>query len=376
MRILFFIKSLTLPGGGAEKVMSEVASALSERGHEVTAASFDRLGTPDFYSFDARVKRARLSIGDVSASSGAMAFVRSIRSLRKLMIQNNPDVAVGFMHSAFVPLALSAAWTKVPLVASEHTPVEHYRSRPLQFRLARWCARRFAAMTIPSERARNAFPADLRSRMVVIPNAVSAKRSRQQVDAAGGPRVLAVGGLREEKGHAVLLAAFSRIAPAFPNWTLRLVGEGACRAALERQVVELGLWKQVNLAGAVADVGTEYEAAEILAVPSTYESFGLATADGLAHGLPALGFADCPGTNELIVDGVNGLLVSGEDRAAALAQGLAKLMNDPALRRRLGAAGPASVERYSPGSVFDRWEELLRATAAQSDRLQAASTCA
>jgi glycosyltransferase involved in cell wall biosynthesis len=375
MRILFLIKS-TVPGGGAEKVLSEVASALSQRGHDVTVASLDRPGAPDFHPFDARVKRAPLSIGDVSVSSGAMAFVQSIRSIRRLMIQNNPDVAVGFMHSAFVPLALSAAWTKVPLVASEHTPVQHYRSRPLQFRLVRCCARRFAAMTIPSERARDAFPAELRARMVVIPNPVSAKRS-PQVEGAGGPRVLAVGRLREEKDHAVLLAAFSRIAPRFPNWTLRLVGEGPCGAALERQVVELGLGRQVILAGAVADVGTEYEAAEIIAVPSAYESFGLATADGLAHGLPAVGFADCPGTNELIIDGVNGLLVSGEDRAAALAQGLAKLMSDPAIRRQLGAAGPASVERYSPGSVFDRWEELLRAAAAaQSGPPQLVSTCA
>ena len=375
MRILFLIKS-TVPGGGAEKVLSEVASALSQRGHDVTVASFDRPGTPDFHSFDARVKRVPLSIGDVSVSSGAMAFVQSIPSIRRLMIQNDPDVAVGFMHSAFVPLALSAAWTKVPVVASEHTPVEHYHSRPLQFRLVRWCARRFAAMTIPSERARDAFPADLRARMVVIPNPVSAKRSRQQVEGVGGPRVLAVGRLREEKGHAVLLAAFSRIAPRFPNWTLRLVGEGPCGAALERQVVGLGLRRQVILAGAVADVGTEYEAAEIVAVPSAYESFGLATAEGLAHGLPAVGFADCPGTNELIIDGFNGLLVSGEDRAAALAQGLAKLMSDPALRRQLGAAGPASVERYSPGSVFDRWEELLRAAAAHSAPPQVVSTCA
>jgi glycosyltransferase involved in cell wall biosynthesis len=60
-----------------------------------------------------------------------------------------------------------------------------------------------------------------------------------------------------------------------------------------------------------------------------------------------------------VKDGVNGLLVEGQDRAAALAQGLADLMRSPAQRQRLGAAGPASIADFAPERVADQWEKLL-----------------
>jgi glycosyltransferase involved in cell wall biosynthesis len=83
----------------------------------------------------------------------------------------------------------------------------------------------------------------------------------------------------------------------------------------------------------------------------------------MAHGLPAVGFADCPGTNELIVDGENGLLVAGEDRPAALATGLARLMGSAEERVRMGAAAPARIAPFAPERVVDRWEALLSAAA-------------
>jgi glycosyltransferase involved in cell wall biosynthesis len=95
-------------------------------------------------------------------------------------------------------------------------------------------------------------------------------------------------------------------------------------------------------------------------MPSLYESFGLATAEALAHGLPAVGFADCPGTNELIENEVNGLLVPAGDRVAGLAAALSRLIEDSDLRRRLGQAGPQSVARFSVDTIVAQWEELLR----------------
>ena len=112
-------------------------------------------------------------------------------------------------------------------------------------------------------------------------------------------------------------------------------------------------------AGAVVGAG----AASLGAAPSPYESFGLATAEALAAEVPAVGFADSPGTNEIIQDNVNGLLVSGPDRVEALANGLARLMVDEKLRRKLGKAGPASVAKYGVEPVTDQWEDLLRSIA-------------
>jgi glycosyltransferase involved in cell wall biosynthesis len=88
------------------------------------------------------------------------------------------------------------------------------------------------------------------------------------------------------------------------------------------------------------------------------------TAEALAHGLPAVGFADCPGTNELIVHGSNGILVAGGERVRALGTALRLLMNSPTLRVELGRNGPGSVLRFSLDAITDRWEALLTLVAA------------
>jgi len=196
--------------------------------------------------------------------------------------------------------------------------------------------------------------------MHVIPNPVSASPAAR-ADTGGGARkrVLTVGRLAEQKDQRTLIAAFARLADEFRDWDLRIVGEGDLRPALERQIADLGMTQRIDLAGAVADVASEYAAAQMFALPSSYESFGLVTAEAFGHGLPVVGFADCPGTNALIVDGVNGILVGGPDRISAFADGLRRLMRDANLRADLGRAAPDTVADYGIERVVAEWERLL-----------------
>jgi len=361
MKLLFVIKSLALAGGGAERVLCALASELSSRGHDVGIASFDPAGAQPFYPLDQSVTWHRLGIGDVQANTGLIAFGRRVRSLRTLLHGSMPDVAIGFMHSAFVPLAIAAVGLPVRVIASEHTAAAHYRGRPAQALLMRLTAPMYRAHTVISDAVRADFPPAVSARMVTIPNPVVGGNVRR-TSVSEARTILCVGGLRPEKAQATLLAAFASIASTASGWKLRMVGDGPLRGELEGLSRALELGERVEFTGAVTDVGPEYSKAAIFVTPSSYESFGLATAEALAKGLPAIGFRDCPGTNELIVDGVNGLLVDGADRVAALAAGLERLMTSPELRSKLGAAGPKSVERYALANVVDRWEAVLQAT--------------
>jgi glycosyltransferase involved in cell wall biosynthesis len=273
------------------------------------------------------------------------------------------------MHSAYIPLGLALLGSGIPVVASEHIAYDHYRTRPLQAALLRLTPLLVRAVTVISPAIRNGFPPMLRRRMAVIPNPVG-MQGRRAADLSGeaGPMktLLSVGRLEEQKDHRTLIDAFARIASGFPDWRLRIVGEGGLRSNLEAQVERLGMADRISLPGATSDIEEEYAAAQLFAMPSSYESFGLATAEALSHGLPVVGFADCPGTNELIQDGVNGLLVQGPDRAAALAEGLADLMSSSARRKELGVAGTASMSDFAPERVADRWEKLLIAIADRS----------
>jgi glycosyltransferase involved in cell wall biosynthesis len=362
MDILFWIPALGGRGGGAERVLSIVSSGLAARGHEVVVASADRSGTPSFYAFDPAVRWACLG-----EKPGAPWHPAALSRLRAELVRSRPDVAIGFMFAGYATLAAAATGTGVPIVASEHTAFDHYRQRALQSRLLQSATRRFSAITIPSERVRSGYPAVVADRMTVIPNPLPKVGTGRREAKDKRKRLLAVGNLREEKGHLVLLDAFSRIAKDHPDWELRLVGEGPLKATLEQAIRSNGLSGRAEIAEVVSDIATEYAAADLFAMPSAYESFGLATAEALASGLPAVGFADCPGTNEIIRDGLNGLLVQGPDRAEALAAGLSRLMGEPALLAELSSRAPETVADYEAEGIIMRWEEVLQSVASNAD---------
>ena len=125
-------------------------------------------------------------------------------------------------------------------------------------------------------------------------------------------------------------------------------------------ITELGLEGRVELPGFVRDTDCEYVRASIFVLPSRYESFGMVVAEALGYGLPVVAFANCLGANEIVANGCNGILVDGPEREQALANGLARLIRDPETRACLGAAGPASIERFKTETVVRRWETLLQ----------------
>jgi GalNAc-alpha-(1->4)-GalNAc-alpha-(1->3)-diNAcBac-PP-undecaprenol alpha-1,4-N-acetyl-D-galactosaminyltransferase len=76
-----------------------------------------------------------------------------------------------------------------------------------------------------------------------------------------------------------------------------------------------------------------------------------------------VGFADCPGTNELVRCGRNGLLASGGlDRAESMANALRVLMTDDQLRISLSSCSKDTLETFQLGPVVDRWEQLMEKT--------------
>jgi glycosyltransferase involved in cell wall biosynthesis len=364
MKLLFAVKTLDVPGGGAERVLTIVASGLAEKGHDVTALTFDRPGGESFYPMGNGVKRTCLGIGPTSRPTRLKPFIARLSVLRRTIREERPDVVVGFMHSMFVPLAISMVGIGTPLVASEHIVPEYYKGRRLEYALFKMACLMARRVTVLSEAVRRSYARILQKRMVPMPNPVVVYQNCDVdvvADKKSPKTVLSVGRLEHQKDHKTLVDAFASIADQFPEWNLRIVGDGSLRGDLEAAVSRYGLEDRVSLPGSTDRIDREYSQAQLMALPSRFESFGMATAEALAVGLPVLGFADCPGTNELIRHDENGWLVggSGEDRVRAFADGLAKLMTDDSIRVRLGSAGRQSVDGFAPATVVSKWTRLL-----------------
>jgi glycosyltransferase involved in cell wall biosynthesis len=353
------------PGGGAERVLADVANGLVERGHQVALVTSDPPGGESYYPLHANIERIELDLAPTDKASNLLIILRRMLAMRRAIQMCLPDIVIGFMHSTFVPLSLSMLGTSIPLVGSEHIIYDHYRRLPLQKILLLLSSSLITRITCTSSQALLSFPSAIQRKMVVIRNSVPIPTgARADTLGSGQSRkvLLSVGRLEAQKDHSVLVNAFAQIAEKVPDWDLRIIGEGALRAQLEAQISTLGLGNRVRLPGPTRDITKEYLSAQLFVVSSRYESFGLATAEALAHGLPVVGFANCPGTNQLVRTGKNGVLANGTDRAASLASALHALMTDNRLRVRLARKSNDILNNFCPEHVLDCWERLIEKT--------------
>ncbi len=369
MKLLFAIKSLNSVSGGAERVLADVTGWLG-REHSVTVLTCDRPGGQSLYPLDPAVRRVDLGIGEAGRPARLLETLRRMHAARRVVLAERPDVVVAFMHSMYLPLSIALAGTKIPMIASEHNVPDRYRSHRLQYAALHVVPLLVDTITVPSEQARQAYPAWFRRHMTAMPNPVTLvddKRADPVGPAEGRKVILSIGRLVEQKDHKSLVDAFAAVAPEFPDWDLRIIGEGDLRAPLEQQIKALRLQDRIALPGSTSAIAEEYRRAQIYVQPALYESFGLVVAEAQGYGLPVVGFADCLGVAERIQDGFNGIAVVGENRPQALAQGLRTLMMEPMLRAALGANGPRAVRPYSLDRVGGQWEALLHSVVVRAD---------
>ncbi|WP_210527758.1 glycosyltransferase [Rubellimicrobium arenae] len=388
-RIAFIVEKLAQRSGGAERVLIETANALAARGHSVEIITHEYRGAPPFYPLAPGVMlsnlrnlhRSRLKrridgarsllerAPDVPGLDRLVWFSRHGSFWRQLSAHlqvMQPDVAVAFMPPAISALALAKIPPSVRRVASIHNVPEQEFMNPERWDSSRLDRRRrlellsrFDRITVLLPEHRDWFAPDLRPAISVIPNAIEPVPPERIAAAARENVVMAVGRLATVKRNELLLEAWSRLAPEFPDWSLQIFGVGPLQDQLAARI-EASELQSAHLMGHVPDIKDRYLRSAILAHPAEFEGFGLAPAEALAAGLPVVGFADCSGVNTLVQDQINGLLVPGEgDRVANYASALASLMRDGALRARLGAQGPASMSVYAPPIIIDGWEQII-----------------
>lgn len=231
-------------------------------------------------------------------------------------------------------------------------PLEPSRKRAL-----RGAAIRLAISRYTLSRARELYPG---LSAEILPLALEERPAEGQVDLdvverAGEGFALIVGRMASSeryKGHDELFEALPRVLSRVPDARLVIAGGGDDRPRLEAKAASLGVADRLFFTGFVSEatLAVLYDRAALLAMPSRGEGFGLVYLEAMRVGIACLA-ARGTAAAEVVADGETGILVDPSD-CEELAAALARLLGEPEIRRRMGAAGKIRWEREFRYALF------------------------
>ncbi|MDR0541267.1 MAG: glycosyltransferase family 4 protein, partial [Dysgonamonadaceae bacterium] len=170
--------------------------------------------------------------------------------------------------------------------------------------------------------------------------------------------VIAVGRYDYQKGFDRLIEAWRLIHKRFPDWKLKIIGDGLLREKLEMLIGNYKLENVVELKKSVSDILPEYLGASVLMMSSRYEGLPMVLLEAESVGLPVVSFECKCGPKDIITDGEDGFLAPEGD-VRILAEKTMRLIENPDLRKKMGRSAKINSGRFSEPVIMDKWIRLF-----------------
>jgi len=366
LRIVQIIDEISM--GGAEKLLITLAGQAQAYSLDITIVSLS--SNNDQMMLD-ELSRLRTKVKIFPAKH--LHDLRCIFRLTCFLSSQKFDLVQCHLTYANIIGTLCGRLAGLPVVITLHTTVDE----PQRFNLAkeilriwiyRLCTKRIVAVAYEIAAV---YQARFRGRSIdVIPNAVSIteaisnderNRLRQElVGDASRPVAISVGRITPDKGFNDLVSAFSTLLLTHPNAALLIAGDGCLFEKIRAQIRELNLEKNVVLLGMRNDVPRLLAISDIYVSSSHREGLPLTILEAMMAGLPvvATSVGDVP---RLITPDIG--LVVPPHQPESIAEAIAKLLDEPAMLRQMGAAGRAlAIEQYSSQVWMERLVDLYAQT--------------
>ncbi|WP_372991029.1 glycosyltransferase family 4 protein [Sulfitobacter sp.] len=241
---------------------------------------------------------------------------------------------------------------------------EHVALRGLDRIVYRGFERIAAISTQTQDALLSAYPV-LRPRTEIIRNGATLRfATPPEHNSDQIPCILTVARLAPVKNIANALRALAKLTDR--PWRYVVAGGGEDEGKLKSLAAELGIAKRVTFLGQVSDITPLLAAAHIFLLPSRWEGFGLAAVEAMNAALPVVA-TDVPGLREVVVPAGNPIVAP--DDVDGMASAIAALLDDPARRARLGAAGFEQAWQYDRKGMNEGymalWSDLLAGRAVE-----------
>lgn len=359
MRILFVITGLGV--GGAERQVVDLADRLVRLGHTIKIAFLTGPALIQPRSQDVEL------IG-FQMKKTVRGFIRTYFGLRRLIQAYRPDVVHSHMVHANILARLVRLSCRIPrLVCTAHSTNEGGRLRMLGYRMTAPLADVSTNVSVEAVTAFEAQGAVAPGTMLAIPNGIDTERFRPSDSARLELRkregffedakiVLAVGRLNEAKDYPNLFRAFADVLSSGVNARLLIIGDGELRKVLGVELARNGITEEVRFLGVQNNVEDWMNAADVFALSSAWEGFGLVVAEAMACEKVVVA-TDAGGVKEVLGD--CGYLVPTRN-ANALSTALKEALQlPPEAVKSLGLrARERVVSEYSLQNVAKRWCEI------------------
>lgn len=393
MRITLVIAGLD--GGGAERVVVNLANAWVERGYQPTILTISQNSRPPAYAIDDRVELEDIgwprAAHEYELNAKATApIMRSLRAtrchdlvhdipmlamLRFAILKTEPNVVVSSITQTNVRVLAALNESNVPVVACEVTDARRVwlrgwmRPRDQFYRraadvvacdpvIADWLAARGARATaIHNPLQPPDFPLlarDLPPQPSDVPAPVAPIRSNSN----SRKRVITLARLSMEKRPEWLVRAFASLVDRYPDWDLEVYGLGPQQNFLEHLAEDTAPPGRIRICGFANDVYRVLAEAHIFVSASWVEGFGNAIWEALACGVPVIALDAGPSIARLVRHEIDGLVVQ-ESSVPALTDALERLMTNEDERKSYASRAPEVVKRFSMQAALQQWDELL-----------------
>ena len=352
MKITFVTSTLT--SGGAERVISILANEFYCRGNSVEVIALTSI-SPDFYKLDEGI---RFLHADKECNGG---LLQELVWFRKHVKHEKPDVVIAFMEAVYEFVLMALLGSGIPVVSSERkepSAIEWYR-KILRFLLLPFAKKH----VVQTQKIKNYYNFFVRRKTVIIYNPVNEevftveKRPKDDV-------IVNVGRLYPQKCQKLLIDAFNVVKDKYPSYKLVIWGEGYLRSELEKHIEQLHLENRVLLPGRTEKVIQEIANAKILCIASSWEGMSNAMIEAFCVGTPVIS-TKVSGTDELIVNGKNGLLVD-INNIDQLVQSLDLLMGNDNLQQSLADNAAKLREKFKLNTIVQQWESLLQSVVSKN----------
>lgn len=363
MKILYLTNQFYLHGG-IEKILSQKINYLLKAGYEVVLCTSEHQNNTFVYSINEKLKHIDLKIDYIRSKSyfHPRNLIKSwghFKSLKKLIQKEQPDVVVSVNFTPeqyFIPFIEK----KIPKVKEFHSSGDSLNFKNTLFgKLKKHLFNLFGhydSLVVLNPDELKYYPF---SNIKVIPNFIDLaensikNQTKQKV-------ILAAGRIAPVKQFDHLITAWANIAPDFPDWQVKIFGEGdeVLTNKLKNQIKALEV-NNIQLMGATDQLKEEMQKASVYAMTSANECFPMVLLEAQAAKMAIISY-DCPnGPRNIIKDDISGVLVT-RNSIDEFSEKLFGLMISEKNRLELGIVSKKEVYLYDKRRVMLIWENLFR----------------